>query len=229
MDAALVNYWQDLTRNFPAALASAHDRQLQHGLAGRDDCSMEDKGLLEDMRFHMESLTIWSQSSWLQIFSALSSSHSHLFMYLSILPLRRSKSPMSPTESWNKQPATGITYRHIKTAMKTARGQRRRHAAAASQISHDSIVMKTDKTMCFKKKAKPNLFSNKCSSNYSRLFPSFFFPFTKLRHLSCNMNTSPLGSCIIGPNETFIQQTSCSILEIANTATKIKQSAKLET
>ncbi len=58
MDAALVNYWQDLTRNFLAALASAHDRQLQHGLAGRDDCSMEDKGLLEDMRFHMESLTI---------------------------------------------------------------------------------------------------------------------------------------------------------------------------
>lgn len=58
MDAALVNYWQDLTRNFTAALASAHDRQRQRGLAGRDDCSMEDKGLLEDMRFHMESLTI---------------------------------------------------------------------------------------------------------------------------------------------------------------------------
>lgn len=59
MDIAFVNYWQDLTsRNFLTALASAYDRQLQHGLAGRDDCSMEDKGLLEDMRFHMESLTI---------------------------------------------------------------------------------------------------------------------------------------------------------------------------
>jgi len=109
---------------------------------------MEDKGLLEDMRFHMESLTIWSQSSGPQIFSALSSSHSHLFMYPSILPLQRSKSPASPKECWNKQPATGITDRYIKTAIKTARVQRTRQTAAVSQIPQDSIVMKTDKTIC---------------------------------------------------------------------------------
>lgn len=149
MDIAFVNYWQDLTsRNFPTALASAYDRQLQHGQAGQDDCSMEDKGLLEDMRFHMESLTIWSRSTGLQILSALSSSHSHLFMYLSILALQRSKSPMSPTECWNKQPATGVTDRYIKTAIKTARVQRTSQAATVSQISQDSIVMKTDKTIC---------------------------------------------------------------------------------
>ncbi len=51
MDTALVNYWQDLTRNVQAALASGHDRQPQQG---QDDCSMEDKGLLEDLRLHME-------------------------------------------------------------------------------------------------------------------------------------------------------------------------------
>lgn len=55
MDTALVNYWQDLTRNFLAALASVHDRQPQQG---QDDCSMEDKGFLEDLRLHMETLTI---------------------------------------------------------------------------------------------------------------------------------------------------------------------------
>lgn len=68
-----------------------YNSQVQHCLAGRDDCSIEDKGLFEDMRFHMKSSTIWSRSSGLQSFSAFSSSHFHLFMSPSILPLQRSK------------------------------------------------------------------------------------------------------------------------------------------
>ncbi len=172
MDTTLVNYWQDLTRNVLAALASGHDRQPQQG---QDDCSMEDKGLLEDLRLHMESLTIWSQSSGLQIFSALSSSHSHLFMYLSILPLQRSKSPMSPTESWNKQPASDIPDRHIKTEMKTTRGLRRRHVAAASQISHDSKVMKTDKTRVLKRRENLIYFLTNVQVIIQGLYPSFSF------------------------------------------------------